>query len=103
MALPDRIVFLRALEYYSGILFLTTNRVQSFDPAALDRMMLLIRYEPLSNKVRRRIRENSIQKMDETNRFDLSPAARDALSNIDKDEYAWSGREITSGTEIEHR
>lgn len=28
------LVFLRQLEYYKGVLFLTTNRVQTFDKAA---------------------------------------------------------------------
>ncbi|USP79460.1 hypothetical protein yc1106_06734 [Curvularia clavata] len=90
-------VFLRALEYYSGIMFLTTNRVQSFDPAALDRMMLIIRYQPPDEEVRRRIRESCIKKMNEMKRFDFTADAEEAYREIDKDnKYAWSGREITS-------
>jgi AAA+ superfamily predicted ATPase len=40
--------FLRTLEYYEGIMFLTTNRVQTFDDAITSRLHLMIKYEPLS-------------------------------------------------------
>lgn len=37
-------VFLRSLEYYAGILFLTTNRVGSIDPAFKSRIQLSLYY-----------------------------------------------------------
>ncbi|KAI1378297.1 P-loop containing nucleoside triphosphate hydrolase protein [Hypoxylon crocopeplum] len=40
--------FLRALEYYSGILFLTTNRVNTFDDGFRSRIHVPIRYTDLS-------------------------------------------------------
>ncbi|RAL08000.1 uncharacterized protein BO97DRAFT_480930 [Aspergillus homomorphus CBS 101889] len=40
-------VFLRVLEYYSGILFLTTNRVGSIDEAFKSRIHMSLYYEPL--------------------------------------------------------
>lgn len=40
-------VFLRTLEYYSGILFLTTNRVGTFDPAFRSRIHVSLYYPPL--------------------------------------------------------
>lgn len=40
-------VFLRKLEYYDGVLFLTTNLVQQFDDAILNRIHLTIEYEKL--------------------------------------------------------
>jgi len=40
-------VFLRQLEYYSGILFLTTNRINSMDPAFQSRIQVAISYEEL--------------------------------------------------------
>ncbi|KAL8775550.1 MAG: hypothetical protein Q9209_000046 [Squamulea sp. 1 TL-2023] len=40
-------VFLRILEYYSGILFLTTNRVGIFDPAFKSRIHISLYYPPL--------------------------------------------------------
>ncbi|KAF4887247.1 hypothetical protein CGCF415_v014929 [Colletotrichum fructicola] len=41
-------VFLRVLEYYSGILFLTTNRVGLLDEAFKSRIHISLYYEPLS-------------------------------------------------------
>lgn len=40
-------VFLNALEYYSGVPFITTNRVGSFDDAFKSRIHLPLYYEPL--------------------------------------------------------
>jgi hypothetical protein len=41
-------VFLRVLEYYSGILFLTTNKVGTFDEAFKSRIHLSLYYDKLS-------------------------------------------------------
>ncbi|KAM0429215.1 hypothetical protein ACHAPT_006429 [Fusarium lateritium] len=46
-------VFLRMLEYYHGILFLTTNRISSFDRAFVSRIHLAIHYPPLTQPSRR--------------------------------------------------
>ncbi|KAI0840600.1 P-loop containing nucleoside triphosphate hydrolase protein [Hypoxylon sp. FL0890] len=48
-------VFLRALEYYSGILFLTTNRVNTFDDGFKSRIHVPIRYTDLSSASRLQI------------------------------------------------
>jgi SpoVK/Ycf46/Vps4 family AAA+-type ATPase len=40
-------VFLRVLEYYEGIMFLTTNRIDAFDPAFRSRIHLSIKYYQL--------------------------------------------------------
>ncbi|RSM17794.1 hypothetical protein CDV31_003401 [Fusarium ambrosium] len=40
-------IFLRLLEYYQGVMFLTTNRVSSFDPAFESRIHLTIHYPNL--------------------------------------------------------
>jgi hypothetical protein len=41
------LVFLRVLEYYAGILFLTTNRVGDFDEAFASRIHISLHYPPL--------------------------------------------------------
>jgi hypothetical protein len=46
-------VFLRKLEYYQGILFLTSNRGIQFDDAIISRIHLIIKYKDLSRKFRR--------------------------------------------------
>ncbi|KAK3329181.1 P-loop containing nucleoside triphosphate hydrolase protein [Apodospora peruviana] len=51
-------VFLRVLEYYSGILFLTTNRVNTFDDAFKSRIHIPIRYTDLTVESRRQIWKN---------------------------------------------
>ncbi|KAK3341903.1 P-loop containing nucleoside triphosphate hydrolase protein [Lasiosphaeria hispida] len=51
-------VFLRVLEYYSGILFLTTNRVTTFDDAFKSRIHIPIRYTDLSVDSRKQIWRN---------------------------------------------
>ena len=40
-------IFLRLLEYYQGILFLTTNRIEEFDSAFQSRIHLAIEYHEL--------------------------------------------------------
>lgn len=51
-------VFLRKLEYYEGVLFLTTNRVMEFDEAVLSRIHLKIKYPELTKDARRKIWES---------------------------------------------
>ncbi|KAJ5277642.1 hypothetical protein N7524_003795 [Penicillium chrysogenum] len=46
-------VFLRKLEYYQGLLFLTSNRGIQFDDAILSRIHLTIEYEDLTKDFRR--------------------------------------------------
>ncbi|KAI5840555.1 hypothetical protein DFP73DRAFT_482409 [Morchella snyderi] len=46
-------VFLRLLEYFQGILFLTTNRVETFDEAFQSRIHIALRYNDLDKKAKR--------------------------------------------------
>ena len=55
-------VFLRTLEYYSGILFLTTNRVGTLDPAFKSRIHVSLYYPNLTKKASSEIWRNHIQK-----------------------------------------
>jgi SpoVK/Ycf46/Vps4 family AAA+-type ATPase len=48
-------MFLRMLEYYRGILFLTTNRVNDFDEAMQSRVDLPLRYPDLNKDTRKTI------------------------------------------------
>ncbi|OGM42814.1 AAA family ATPase [Aspergillus bombycis] len=48
-------IFLRLLEYYEGILFLTTNRAESIDPAFESRIHVSVRYPDLDVNSRRQI------------------------------------------------
>ncbi|MGA8170785.1 MAG: ATP-binding protein [Methylocystis sp.] len=48
-------VFLRVLEYFNGLLFLTTNRVDDIDEAIVSRCIALIKYNPPDAEAKRRI------------------------------------------------
>lgn len=48
-------IMLRLLEYHPGILFLTTNRVRTLDPAVESRITLALRYENLKPEARTQI------------------------------------------------
>jgi hypothetical protein len=48
-------VFLRLLEYFQGILFLTTNRVETFDEAFQSRIHIALKYAELGVKAKREI------------------------------------------------
>jgi hypothetical protein len=58
-------VFLRLTEYYQGILFLTTNRVETFDEAFQSRIHMGIRYENLQPKARKKIWMHHVGKVEE--------------------------------------
>jgi SpoVK/Ycf46/Vps4 family AAA+-type ATPase len=51
-------VFLRTMEYCQGVMFLTTNRASLFDPAALSRIHLKLKYNDLNLHARHEIWEN---------------------------------------------
>jgi hypothetical protein len=48
-------VFLRHLEYYRGIMFLTTNRVKAFDEACLSRIHVALHFKELSESSRAQV------------------------------------------------
>ena len=80
-------VFLRVLEYFNGLLFLTTNRVDDIDEAIISRCIAMIRFHPPSRDDRRRI----WGVMAEQFGLALTPALMDALPELFP---AASGRDI---------
>lgn len=60
-------VFLRVLEYYDGILILTSNRVGTFDEAFKSRIQLAVHYRNLTTHQRTKIWENFISRLRELN------------------------------------
>lgn len=57
-------IFLRVLEYYEGIMFLTTNRVQTFDAAFQSRVHISLEYPELDKKARKAIWEDFLRRHD---------------------------------------
>ncbi|KAI9795899.1 MAG: hypothetical protein M1833_006626 [Piccolia ochrophora] len=60
-------VLLRVLEYYEGILILTTNRLKQFDHAVLSRVNLAVKYEDLNEEQKRNIFEKFIRQLNDSN------------------------------------
>ena len=56
-------VLLRLLESFDGALFITSNRASAFDPAALSRVTLAIRYKPLDAAAKRAIWANTLTRV----------------------------------------
>ena len=81
-------IFLTKLEYYQGIIFLTTNRVSSIDHAFQSRVDLFLPYHDLSNEARRQVWENFIDRAGR-DKFDLDEESLKKLSSFDL-----NGREI---------
>ncbi|KAJ6122759.1 hypothetical protein N7512_005224, partial [Penicillium capsulatum] len=91
-------VFLRKLEYYQGILFLTTNRMIQFDEAIISRIHLTIKYKGLTREFRREIWKNLLSKAQTIQ----GPAivGQDELQLLDN--FSLNGREIKNLTSIAH-
>lgn len=59
-------IFLRLVEYNEGIMFLTTNRVQTFDPAFQSRIHISLDYPELSIESRATVWKNFLRQHDAT-------------------------------------
>ncbi|KAK0744480.1 P-loop containing nucleoside triphosphate hydrolase protein [Apiosordaria backusii] len=85
-------VFLRTLEYYDGVLILTSNRVGTFDEAFKSRIQLALHYPPLDAPSRRKIWHNFLNMLsanDEKADIDDIKAHMDQFAG-----YELNGRQI---------
>lgn len=57
-------IFLRTLEYYEGILFLTTNRVRNMDPAFQSRIHISMEYPSLDKSARAQVWKNFLKSIE---------------------------------------
>ena len=76
-------VFLRLLEYYEGILFLTSNRVESFDSAFKSRIHVALHYPELTLSVRRQLWRDFLLRIPENYRNLNIEADLDVLETED--------------------
>lgn len=74
-------IFLRTLEYYEGILFLTTNRVANMDAAFQSRIHVSMEYPNLTASSRRQIWANFLENSKQ--KSSVSDEDLDYLSTID--------------------
>ncbi|KAH8702010.1 P-loop containing nucleoside triphosphate hydrolase protein [Talaromyces proteolyticus] len=90
-------VFLRVLEYYDGILVLTSNRIGTFDEAFKSRVQLTVHYPTLDESSRRRVWTNFITRLRSTNpeaKTDQILEKVDTLAN-----FQLNGREIRNSVQ----
>jgi SpoVK/Ycf46/Vps4 family AAA+-type ATPase len=88
--------FLRALEFYDGILFLTTNRVGAFDDAFISRIHVKLYYPEFTDSERQRVWQTFIDKLarDRGQRIRVSIDAKEFIRGKAMREVRWNGREI---------
>ncbi|KAK3394961.1 hypothetical protein B0H63DRAFT_462453 [Podospora didyma] len=95
-------VFLRMLEYYSGILFLTTNRVGDFDEAFKSRIHISLYYPDLDRTGTLTIWKSNIQRLGSRpppshlliDESELIHYAEKLFDRQQQDGTTWNGREI---------
>ncbi|KAI1740428.1 hypothetical protein F4680DRAFT_419427 [Xylaria scruposa] len=94
--------FLRALEYFKGILFLTTNRVGAFDEAFVSRINLQVHYPEFSDEDRDKVWDAFFQKLEEDREttMRIPPSTRDYTRMQEIRELKWNGREIRNSFQI---
>ena len=96
-------VFLRALDYFQGILFLTTNRINQFDEAFKSRIHLSLGYDKLNDAARAQIWGNLFQKLKDDHkhggpRIGYDYDAKQYVTKSDEVKaLEWNGREIRNG------
>lgn len=76
-------MFLRVLEYYEGILFLTTNKVGAFDEAFKSRVSMALYYPPLDSEQTTGIWRTQMRRMRNSS---IEAAPGDRLQHIEFDE-----------------
>ena len=88
-------VFLRVLEYYAGILFLTTNRVGSFDEAFRSRIHLSLYYPPLDKDSTTKIWKNNLDRIERSGRLAFNREKIMGFADkLFKNGTRWNGRQI---------
>ncbi|KAK2051880.1 ATPase [Colletotrichum caudatum] len=88
--------FLRALEFYDGILFLTTNRVGSFDDAFISRIHVQLYYPDFTDDERQRVWKTFIDKLarERGDTMRMTIDAKEYIASTRKHGIKWNGREI---------
>ncbi|KUJ16396.1 uncharacterized protein LY89DRAFT_82981 [Mollisia scopiformis] len=85
-------IFLRLLEYFQGILFLTTNRVETFDDAFQSRIHIALRYGELSVKAKKSVFKMFIERVRVLEGVATMPFTEEDYNNLAKNNL--NGRQI---------
>lgn len=94
--------FLRALEYFKGIVFLTTNRVGTFDEAFISRIHVPIYYGEFTPEQRIKVWDTFFEKLelDRESTMRILSSAKDYVQSSELQNLKWNGREIRNGNDI---
>ncbi|KAI0421988.1 P-loop containing nucleoside triphosphate hydrolase protein [Xylaria grammica] len=88
-------VFLREIEYYQGILFLTTNRVGQFDDAFISRIHVVIHYPDLREAEQKKIWNQFFDKLEEERKGAMEVGKETRRYVLEEMcTQKWNGREI---------
>ncbi|KAH8743077.1 hypothetical protein BGZ57DRAFT_779382 [Hyaloscypha finlandica] len=90
-------VFLRVLEYYAGILFLTTNRVGDFDEAFASRIHMSLHYPDLDGRKTRDVFKLNLDLIREKFAQQARHVFFDEVGILDFAENHWKGNEKNKG------
>lgn len=85
-------IFLRQLEYFQGILFLTTNRVETFDEAFQSRIHIALRYDNLDAKAKRKIFCMFLDRIRRLGKLEVEALTDEDLAKLVRQDL--NGREI---------
>jgi hypothetical protein len=85
-------IFLRLLEYFQGILFLTTNRVETFDSAFVSRIHLSLRFQPLTTKAKKTVWKLFIDRVKKQEGMEVAPILESDFNDLARRDV--NGRQI---------
>ncbi|KAL5339791.1 P-loop containing nucleoside triphosphate hydrolase protein [Aspergillus crustosus] len=88
--------FLRKIEYFSGLLFLTTNRVGHIDEAFISRVHVIIGFKKLDPAMRKKIWKSFLDKLstERKHQIRVTPAGKQYILGEEMGKMDWNGREI---------
>ena len=85
-------IFLRLLEYFQGILFLTTNRVETFDDAFQSRIHVALRYGELTTKAKKSVWKMFLEKVREKEGLEMAAFGEEDWNRLARHDL--NGRQI---------
>ncbi|KAK9414536.1 putative p-loop containing nucleoside triphosphate hydrolase [Seiridium unicorne] len=94
-------LFLRALEYYKGILFLTTNAILGVDPAITTRATLIVHLDLPDSRERCEICKNMESRVNLILEYEIRPGAQEEIQGlIDDESHSWAFLGLTAGFQV---
>lgn len=88
------------MEYYQGLLFITTNRIGTFDEAFVSRIPVIIHYQPLNEETRAGIWQGFFEKLEREREraMRIQYSTKEYIKEAKAVKaVAWNGREIRNG------